>query len=126
MRRSKATAYRISGVVDGGGSVEISDAGPDCRHLAFATAVFRMADDTPPVNCVGEVPFNAELWARVGPMLAAPVLLEALESALAWHQSDPWRTSEVSREAMAWEAQQQRLTAALDIARAPAPWVPRV
>lgn len=92
-------------------------------HGNFATVVFRMEDSVEPDSKATQVQFDPKLWARVGPMLAAPVMLEALRAALEWHRGDAWRDSINERERTAWRVQHDALEAALKLAQAPAPWI---
>jgi hypothetical protein len=104
-------------------TVGVDDMTPGAIHGNFATVVFRMEDSIDPESRAPQVKFDPHLWARVAPMLAAPLLLEALKSALQWHRGDKWRDSDNERERSAWRAQHDLLETALKEADKPAPWI---
>lgn len=103
--------------------VEINDINPGGNHLAFATAIYQMEDSDAPVDALGRRKFDPDLWQRVGPMLAAPVMLHALRKAVEWQWGDPWRDSANTREQAAWRAHVDLLQNALETATAPPPQV---
>lgn len=103
--------------------VEINDTTSGKSHLAFATAVYQMDDNAAPIDALGRKQFDPTLWQRVGPMLAAPALLQALRKAVEWHHGDPWRDSPNKRVRAAWKAHAELLQAAVDEATAPPPLV---
>lgn len=106
--------------------VEINDLNAGGSHLAFATAIYQMEDSDTPVDALGRRQFDPTLWQRVGPMLAAPVLLQALRKAVEWHYGDPWRESKNTREHTAWRAHATLLQEAVELATAPPPMVRHV
>lgn len=102
-------------------TVGVDDMSPNDFHGNFATVVFRMEDDIKPGSGGEQVQFDPKLWARVGPMLAAPVMLKALKAAMEWHRGDAWRDSDNDRQRSAWHAQHDLLEDALREACKPAP-----
>lgn len=106
--------------------VEINDTTPGKSHVAFATAVYKMEDSDVAVDALGRRPFDAQLWGRIGPMLAAPVMLTALRKAVEWHYGDPWRGSTNAREHTAWKEHATLLHEAVDLATQPPPLVQTV
>lgn len=103
--------------------VEIHDTTPGKVHGAFATAVYQMEDSDAAVDALGRRPFDAQLWERIGPMLAAPVMLAALRRAVDWHYGDPWRESTNTRERTAWKVHASMLQEAVEVATALPPMV---
>lgn len=124
-----AKAYTITPSDEQQNTVEINDINDinaGGNHLAFATAIYQVEDKKAPIDALGRKQFDAVLWRRIGPMLAAPVLLHAVHKAIEWHYGDPWRNSPNTRERAAWKAHADLMQEAVEEATPPPPMVRHV